>query len=301
MRLLRENEYKYVQLLILSTLAFSLWFYLDLTSQDRFALAHGYGSISQVKEILGILGISLAFIAALIYHQTKKTRASLLLTSGLGFLVARSLLHSTHMVNAMEQNASIFEAIFEGENHFLQSLMDTSGALILLLGIITLAKWKGAKNKIVGSVLVVEVGLLALILLNTKGDIMLLLNNMMVSHGKALLPTAIAAMPIISFLTLTILVFKLYTHNNSDFNRLLLLGFGLILLRSIVHGVHTVFGLETHFFQSGFDLLGGTILGIAFYNEIDKKKNPATDVWILSGLFLAFAITYAIFTFFKLR
>ncbi len=301
MRYFRENEYRYIQLLVLSALAFSFWFYLYLNSQERFSLAHGYGSVSQLKEILGILGISFAFIAALIYHQTKKTPASLLLTAGLGFLVLRSLLHSTHMVNAMEQNISLFEAIFEGENHFLQSLIDASGAFILLLGVITLFNWKGAKNRILGSVLIVEVGLFALILSNTKGDLMLLLNNMMVSHGMALLPAAIAAMPIISFLVLSGLVYKLFTANSSDFKRLLLLGFGLILLRSIVHGVHTIFGLETHFFQSGFDLLGGTVLGVAFFEEIDKEKSPSADIWIISGMFLAFAITYAIFTFFKLR
>ncbi len=300
MRYIKNSEYKYLILLMLSTIAFSIWFYLDLTTQERFALTHGYGVVSQTKEVIGILGISLAFITSLIYHRIKKAKATLLLSTGLGLLVVRSILHSTHMVNSMELNPLLWESLFEGENHFIQSILDVAGALILSWGMIRLAGLERFK-KILGSVLLMETGLLALIMSKTSSDMESLLNNLVVSHGQTLLPTTMAAMPIIAFSLLTFIAYQAYAEKDSDFYRLLFIGFGFIFLRSLVHGIHTVFGAETHFFQSGFDLLGGAILGVGFYKEISKEKNPSTNIWLLAGMFLAFAITYWIFAFFKIR
>lgn len=300
MQYIKNSEYKYLSLLILSTIAFSLWFYFDLTSQERFAFAHGYGAVSQVKEIMGILGIVFGFILSIQYYQIKKARGTLLLSLGLGLLVVRSILHSTHMVNAMELNTIFWEAIFEGENHLLQSIFDVAGALALSWGLIRLTAMVRLQ-KILKLGFLAEVGLLALIMTKANNDMGFLLNNMVVSHGQTLLPTAMALMPIIAFLVLTYTAYSAYAENGSDFYRLLLIGFGFIFFRSLVHGVHTIFGVETHFFQSGFDILGGAILGIGFYKEMDEERKPSANIWILTGMFLALAITYAIFTFFKVR
>ena len=301
MSLLKHKEKKYLYLLILLAFVFSLWFYLGITSKDRFVLAHGYGSVSQAKEMISILGIAFAFIFSLVVYQSKKTNGYLFLTIGLGLLLTRSLLHSTHMINAMEQNSSFFEAIFEGENHFLLSIFDTIGAILLALGILTFLDNKmNAINRIL-QVMVIEVGIFFLILVKSRGDAGLLLNNMVVSHGMALLPVLIAIMPVFAFLALIMVARELYKEKDSEFARLLFIGLGLIFLRALVHGVHNVFGLETHFFQSGFDLLGGIVTGLAYYTTIDKREDSSPEIWAIAGTFLIFALSYSAFTFFRFR
>jgi hypothetical protein len=84
MRLVKENEKKYLYLLVLATIIFSTWFYLILTSRERFTLAHGYGGVSEAKELLGTLGIAFAFILSLAQYKIKRTRGFLLLTIGIG-------------------------------------------------------------------------------------------------------------------------------------------------------------------------------------------------------------------------
>lgn len=302
MRLINQNEKKYLYFLVLITIIFSLWFYLGLTSGERFSLAHGYGLVSQAKELIGNLGIAAAFVVSLVYYQNKRTKGFLLLTIGLGFLLTRTILHSSHMLNAMEQNSSFFEAIFEGENHFLLSILDVAGAIFLALGVTTFLDKKDASYKLLTSVATLEVGLLALVIIKTNGNATFLLNNMSYSHGKALLPSIIAIMPFLGFLTLTIFAYKLYKEKDTEFNRLLFLGVGLIFLRTLVHGVHTVFGIETHFFQSGFDVLGGIVLSSAYYQiDLGKREDRSMEIWIIVVLFLIIAIIYSVFTFFRFR
>ncbi|MEE8358538.1 MAG: hypothetical protein V3R82_03925 [Candidatus Hydrothermarchaeales archaeon] len=302
MKLINQNEKKYLYFLVLIAIIFSIWFYLGLTSGERFSLAHGYGLVSQTKELIGNLGIAAAFVVSLIYYQNKRTKGFLLLTIGFGFILTRTIVHSSHMLNAMEQNSSFFEAIFEGENHYLQSILDVIGAIFLALGVTTFLDKKDESYKLLTSVVAIEVGLLALVLLKAKGDMMFLLNNMASSHGTALLPSIMAVMPFLGFLALTILAFELYREKDTEFNRLLFLGVGLIFLRTLVHGVHTVFGIETHFFQSGFDVLGGIVISAAYYQvDIGKREDRSMEIWIIVVLLLIIAIIYSVFTFFRFR
>jgi hypothetical protein len=301
MSLLKENEKKYLYLLVLATIIFSAWFYLTLTTQERFALAHGYGGVSEAKELVGILGIAFAFVISLAHYQSKKSSGFLLLSIGIGLIFSRSVIHSTHMVNAMEPNTSLFESIFEGENHFLLSALDVFGAIFMGLGIAPFLKEKSRYYKLIASVAVISVGILAFILFEMGGDIMLILNSMTVSHGIELLPFLLALIPILAFLVLIMIARDAYNEKAKEFNRLLLLGSGLIFLRTLVHGVHTIFGVETHFFQSGFDLLGGGIIGLAYYHDINEKEDNSALIWTLAGLLLIFAIIYSTFTFFEFR
>jgi hypothetical protein len=299
--LVNPDERKYLYTLFLAALVFSLWFYFGLTSKDRFALAHGYGGISEAKELVGILGIAFAFVISLIHYQyNKNVTGFLLLTIGLGLILTRSILHSTHMINAMEPNSSLLEAIFEGENHMLLSIFDALAAVFLALGVTSFLTDKRGSKLLITTVGILEISLLVLILSKGGGDVMFFLNNMVVSHGRALLPFSMVLIPILAFFVPTILIYKRFNEKPSDFNRLLFLGVGLIFLRAVVHGVHTVFGLETHFFQSGFDLLGGAVIGLAFYKDIEKKDNSVAP-WIFVGLLLIFALVYFTFTFFKFR
>jgi len=301
MELINQAEKKYLYFIILFSLAFSIWFYLGLTSSERFSLAHGYSLASQAKEIIGTLGIAFAFVLSLISYRNNKSKGFLFLTIGIGLILTRSFLHSSHMLNAMEQNSSIFEAIFEGENHFLLSILDAAGAIFLALGIAAFLSKNLKSRKVLAPVVVLELGLFALIILKSGGAIMFLLNNMAASHGKAFLPAIMALMPFLGFLALTALAFELYKEKDNNFSRLLFLGVGILFLRTMVHGIHTVFGVETHFFQSGFDLLGGIIIGSTYYQNLDKKDDSVTKIWILVALFLIFAIIYSAFTFFKFR
>jgi hypothetical protein len=111
----------------------------------------------------------------------------------------------------------------------------------------------------------------------------------------------LALIPILAFLALTIIARESYKEKGTELNRLLLMGVGLIFLRALVHGVHTVFGVETHFFQSGFDLLGGGIIGFAYYRDINEHEDNSALIWTLAGLLLIFAIVYSTFTFFEFR
>jgi hypothetical protein len=298
--LVKPGERKYLYTLFLAALVFSLWFYLGLTTKERFALAHGYGGVSEAKELIGILGIAFAFIISLIHYQyNKKATGFLLITVGLGLILTRSVLHSTHMVNAMEPNTLLIEAIFEGENHLLLSIFDALGAFFIALGVTSFLSDKRGSYLLITVAGILEVALLVLIL-SKGGDIMFFLNNMVVSHGRSLLPFSIAFMPILAVFVPTILSRRLFKEKAGDFSRLFFLGISLILLRAVVHGVHTVFGLETHFFQSGFDLLGGTMIGLAYYKDLKKNDNSVTP-WIFAGLFLILALVYFTFTFFKFR
>jgi hypothetical protein len=204
------------------------------------------------------------------------------------------------MINAMEPNSLLIEAIFEGENHLLLSIFDALGALFIALGVTSFLIDRSGSYLLITVVGILEVALLVLILSKGGGDIMFFLNNMVVSHGRALLPFSIALIPILAFFVPTILIRRLFKEKPGDFTRLLFLGISLIFLRAVVHGVHTVFGLETHFFQSGFDLLGGVVIGLAYYKGIEKKGNSVV-LWIFAGLFLIFALVYFTFTFFKFR
>jgi hypothetical protein len=299
--LVNPNEMKYLYALFLATLFFSLWFYLGLSSKDRFALAHGYGGVSEAKELVGILGIAFAFVISLIHYQyNKKATGFLLFIIGLGLILSRSILHSTHMVNAMEPNSLFIEAVFEGENHLLLSIFDALGAVFIALGITSFLIEKSDSYLLITAVSILEVALLVLILSKGGGNIMFFLNNMVVSHGRALLPFSIALIPILAFAVPTILTYKRFKEKHSDFTRLLFLGIGFIFLRAVVHGVHTIFGLETHFFQSGFDLLGGVVIGLAYYKEIEKKERSVAP-WIFAGMLLIFALVYFAFIFFKFR
>ena len=206
------------------------------------------------------------------------------------------------MLNAMEQNSSLFEAIFEGENHFLLAILDVTSAIFLALGVTSFLDKAEMPYKLLTAVATLEVGLLALVIIKTNGNATFLLNNMSYSHGKALLPSIIAIMPFLGFLTVTILAFELYKEKDTEFNRLLFLGLGLIFLRALVHGVHTVSGLETHFFLSGFDLLGGIVISAAYYQlNSGETEDRSTEIWAITGIFLIFAIIFSIFTFFRLR
>jgi hypothetical protein len=205
------------------------------------------------------------------------------------------------MVNAMEPNTSLFEAVFEGENHFLQSILDVFGALFITLGIATFLDRKSRAHKQIAAVAVIAVGILGFVLFKMGGDVMLILNTMTVSHGIELLPFLLALPPILAFLVLTIIARESYKEESTEFNRFLLLGSGLIFLRTLVHGVHTVFGVETHFFQSGFDLLGGGFIGLAYYYDINEDEDNSALIWTLAGLLLIFAIVYSTFTFFEFR
>jgi hypothetical protein len=299
--LVNPDERKYVYILILAALIFSLLFYLGLTTKERFALAHGYGGVSEAKELIGILGITFAFVSSLIHYQyNKKTIGFLLLTIGLGLILTRSILHSTHMVNAMEPNSLLIEAIFEGENHLLLSIFDALGALFIAIGVTSFLINKRRSKLLVSAVGIFEIALLVIILSKGGGDIMLYLNNMTISHGMALLPILIALMPNLALFAPTILSYRHFKEKPSNFTRLFFLGISLILLRALVHGVHTVLGLETHFFQSGFDLIGGAVIGLAYYKET-KKTDDSIALWIFAGVLLIFAIVYFTFTFFKFR
>lgn len=131
---------------------------------------------------------------------------------------------------------------------------------------------------------------------------MMILNNMIVSHGIALVPVLIAVMPVVAFLYLGKLSYDSCQSNPSEFKRLFFMGSGLILLRTVVHGVHTVFGVETHFFQSGFDGLGGIVIASAFYQaEETAGILRSARIWTASTLLLLMATVYSIFTFFKFR
>jgi hypothetical protein len=300
-KILNPHERKYLYTLFLAALVFSLWFYFGLTSKERFALAHGYGGVSEAKELIGIMGIAFAFVVSLIHYQyNKHAKGFLLLTIGLGLILTRSILHSTHMINAMEPNSFLIEAIFEGENHLLLSTFDAIGAVFIALGVTSILTDRSSSYLLITIAGILEVALLVLILSKGGGDIMFFLNNMAVSHGGALLPFSIALIPILAFFVPTILSRRLFKEKPGDFTRLLFIGIGLIFLRAVVHGVHTVFGLETHFFQSGFDLLGGTIIGFAYYKDLEKKDNSVAP-WIFVGLLLIFALVYFTFTFFKFR
>ncbi len=301
MKLLKEKEKKYLYLLVLATIIFSVWFYIGLTSRERFALAHGYGGVSEAKELIGILGIVFAFVISLARYQNKKTSGLLLLTIGIGLIFSRSLIHSTHMVNAMEPNTSLFEGIFEGENHFLQSILDVFGALFMGLGIATFLDKRSKAHKLIASVAVISVGILTFVMYQMGGDVMLILNSMTVSHGIELLPILLALTPILAFLALIIIAGNAYNEKTTEFNRLLLLGSSLIFLRTLVHGVHTIFGVETHFFQSSFDLLGGGLIGLAYYHDINENEDNSALIWTLAGMLLIFAIVYSAFTFFEFR
>jgi hypothetical protein len=299
--LLNPDERKYLYTLFLVALVFSIWFYLGLTSKDRFALAHGYGGVSEAKELIGIMGIAFAFVISLIrYQYNKKSTGFLLITFGLGLILARSILHSTHMINAMEPNSLLIEAIFEGENHLLLSMFDALGAVFIALGVTSFLIDRHGSYLFILVVSILDIALLIMILFKGGGDIMLFLNNMVVSHGRALLPLSIALIPILAFFVPTILSYKRFKEKPDDFTRLLFLGIGLIFLRAVVHGVHTVFGLETHFFQSGFDLLGGVVIGLAYYRDIEKKDSSFA-LWVSAGLFLIFALVYFTFTYLKFR
>jgi hypothetical protein len=279
-KILNPHERKYLYTLFLAALVFSLWFYFGLTSKERFALAHGYGGVSEAKELIGIMGIAFAFVVSLIHYQyNKHAKGFLLLTIGLGLILTRSIL---------------------GENHLLLSTFDAIGAVFIALGVTSILTDRSSSYLLITIAGILEVALLVLILSKGGGDIMFFLNNMAVSHGRALLPFSIALIPILAFFVPTILSRRLFKEKPGDFTRLLFIGIGLIFLRAVVHGVHTVFGLETHFFQSGFDLLGGTIIGFAYYKDLEKKDNSVAP-WIFVGLLLIFALVYFTFTFFKFR
>jgi hypothetical protein len=159
------GERKYLYTLFLAALVFSLWFYLGLTTKERFALAHGYGGVSEAKELIGILGIAFAFIISLIHYQSnKKATGFLLLTVGLGLILSRSILHSTHMVNAMEPNSLLIEAIFEGENHLLLSISDALGAVFIALGVTSFLSDRRGSYLLITVAGVTEVALLIMIL-----------------------------------------------------------------------------------------------------------------------------------------
>lgn len=70
----------------------------------------------------------------------------------------------------------------------------------------------------------------------------------------------------------------------------------------MVHGIHTVFGIETHFFQSGFDALGGIVIGSAYYQvDIGKRDDRSMEIWVFAAILLTLAVVYSAFTFFKFR
>jgi hypothetical protein len=179
------------------------------------------------------------------------------------------------MINAMEPNTSLLEAVFEGENHFLQSTFDVIGALFIGLGIATFLDKRSRAYKQIAAVTVTAVGILTFSLFKMGGDMMQILNNMNVSHGIEILPFFLALIPILAFLGPSIIARDAYNEKSTEFNRLLLLGVVVILMRTLVHGVHTVFGVETHFFQSGFDLLGGGIIGLTHYQDIKDGEDSS--------------------------
>lgn len=302
MELIEEHEKKYLIIILGASTLFSLWFYLLLTSQDRFALAHGYGWVSESKELLGTLGIALALILSIITYTREKQRWVQLVAIGLGLLLIRSVLHATHMINAMEANTSLLESLFEGENHFLLSISDSLGALLIGYGLIHhLREKEKAKRLLLGTATILVIITLAVVI-KAGYDLMGILNSMTISHGLTALPIQIAFMPVLAFLPMTFFSYKLYKQRASHFHRLFFLGSGLLFLRTLVHGIHTVAGIETHFFQSGFDAFGGLLIASAFYQmKVNQERKRDMIIYALAASVLIMALVYAAFVYFRFR